>query len=339
MSAEHLFDAIGQIGADLVDSAAHTVPAVSPWRRWVATAAVMALLIVGAAMALPRLGTPDPAPDPLQTGRVAPIRTTMVLDGKIYYVDDDGELPDQTQLQSAIAGEPLEILPEHTGSSVLDQAVIYPTNDAEQMILQLKDELHTARTYGEFYGMEFGYEMASASSHETLFQVFVEPIENYFTFGLRFANPSELNEPALVMFFWAMLQARDAAGIRALEIEERQTVGTNGEWSYSAQEIRRILDQYLTGHSFTLTTGTFGILAMEPTAPIYPVLREAVFDDAARRMVLQVDVYADPSHKTLLRESTYTIQFTGSTYRYLSILDRRPDQPSGGTTAPKKPAD
>ena len=339
MSAEHLFDAIGRIGADLVDSAAHTVPAVRPWRRWVATAAVMALLIAGAAMALPRFVKPAQVPDTQQSGQVSPIRTTMVLEGKIYYVDDYEEMPEQDQLQSMIVGEALPYLPEHTGSSVLDQVVIYLTNDMEQLILRLEDGLHTARTYGEYHGLKFGYEMASASSKETLFQVFVEPIENYFPLGLRFANPSELDDSALMMFFWAMLQARDAAGIRALEIEERQTVASDGTWAYSAEAIRTILDQYLTGHSFSFTTGGFGPPAMEPTAPIYPVLREVVFDDVSRKMTLQVDVFADKEESVLLRESTYTIQFTGSTYRYLSILDRRPDQPSEGISTPENPAD
>jgi hypothetical protein len=339
MNKEFLFDAIGHIGADLVDSAEHTVPAVRPWRRWLATAAVMALLICGAAVALPRLVQPAPVPDPQQTHPVSPIRTTMVLEGKIYYVDDHEEMPDQNQLKSRIAGEPLKLTPEHTGSSALDQAVLYPTDDVEQLVLHLEDGFHTARTYGEFYGMKFDYVMASASSNETLFQVFVEPIESFYPHGLRFANPSEVNDAQLMMFWVAMLHARDAAGICALEIEERQAVTAHGTWSYSVEEIRAILDQYLTGHRFSFTTGTFGIPAMAPTAPIYPVLREVLFDDAARKMTLQVDVFADESGSKLLRESTYTIQFTGSTYRYLSILDRRPDQPSDGMTAPENPAD
>lgn len=337
MSAEHLFEAIGHVGADLVDSAAHTVPAARPWRRWVATAAVMTLLIAGAAMALPRFGQPAPVPDPQQSQQVCPIQTTMVLEGRIYYVDDYEEMPQQSQLQSMIAGEPMTLLPEHTGSSALDQAAIYPTHDEEQVVLRLEDGFHTARTYGEFYGMEFGYEMASASSLETLLQVFVEPIESFFPHGLRFTNPSEVNDAQLMMFWVAMLHARDAAGIRALEIEERQSVASHGTWSYSVEEIRAILDQYLTGHSFSFVTGFFGVPAMGPTEPVYPILQEAAFDDAARKMILQVDVCAEDG--SLLRESTYTIQFTGSTYRYLSILDRRPDQTSDGTNAPQNPAD
>lgn len=334
MNAEHLFDAIGYVGADLVDSASHTVPAVKPWRRWLAAAAVMTLVI---GVALPRFTTRI-QPEPEKPDSAAEqLHTSVVLDGKIYYVDDPGEeIPTQSHLRNMICGDALDVVMEHAGSAVLTRAVVYPSVEEDLLILEVDGSLHTAKTYGEIYGMRFNYDMASASSADTLLQVFVLPIEQCFApNGLQFSNPAELNDAKLMQFVRAMLFARDAAGERAIEIETRE----NG-WSYSAQRLRQMLDQYLSGHNFSLDEGVFMLAPYESIGEVYPVVREIEFFAESKKMVLQVDAFAEQTQETLLRQSTYTIQFTGDGYRYLSILDRRMDQSaSEGISTPANPAD
>ena len=341
MNGEFLFEAIGHVGADLVDSAEQKTFSLHPWRKWGAWAACLALLLCAAA-ALPKLLPTEQTPVEVLPAeqQVQLLDGAMFhLNGYLYYVDDyayaaagyAGTPFTQTQLQEIASAVPLNRKPEWVSSDKLEQAVLYEADvqtaqqlgqpiEPQSLVLALEDGLHLAYSYGEIPGLQYTYDKAAAASHQTLLELFVLPLENQFSDDtLQFSSASDLNEAQLHNLFRGILAAEDASGIRSLEAERKQRqrdcTDASTPMVYSAEAVQQKLDRYFYGCVLHDTD------PLEITLPgsngITAQLLAVDFRQETQNMELHAALYYG---ETCIAEKVYTVQFTSDGYRYLSIV-------------------
>ena len=341
MNGDFLFEAIGYVGADLVDAAEQKHFSGSAWRRWGVWAACLVLTVCVAAVSLPKLMPQEQAPVevPQVEQEVVLMEASFQLDGLLYYVDDynyasagfSGKPFTQTQLQQIAGAAPLDAEPDWISTDVLEDAVFYTADvqsaqrlgqpiEPQSLILAAEDGLHLAYTYGEQPGLRYTYDKAAAASHQTLLEIFVLPLERQFSdHTLQFSSASDLKGDQLLNLFRGILALEDAAGIRSLAAERKEMqkdcTDITSPMVYAAADIQDKLNRYFSGCGFggkepveVAVPGNNGISAR---------LETVEFRQGTQLMILQAELYYE---EALLGEKTYTVQFTADGFRYVSVV-------------------
>lgn len=276
-------EAMEYIGEDLVDLAENGKYPVSPWRKYAAAAALLAVLASAAGVTVHQLGY-----RPLSAEHEATAPASSQETEVVYTVETLEESVDKAKEETAYEAPLAEVAEEETdlGGLTYDMASAV-SSDTLLAVFVRPVELQFAE-------------------------------EN-----LTFSNPAELSRDALISFFTSMVYAADAAGELGLEhrLQERMSEKAR-ELSFPDEEVKDCLDRYLSGHGFEAKGETVVVEQTEKTS-VWVQLIKTTFDPAYQKMELEVDIYDDAALKHLLQEKTYVIQFDTEGYRYLSILPRR----------------
>lgn len=322
---EHLMDAIGEVGSDLIFEAETKRFAPGPLRRWGSLAAALVLVAGLTALVLPWFQTGDTTHEAASSqtaAEEAPVEEEPTPTEEVQAETTiEAETETETELDLATDSVESEDEPSATGP---EQYASWTLN------LPSYDDAK---------------ELWTGNRSQQLLTNFVTTLEagcpDPWDDMLNFSDGRELDDLDLLRFFRLVLSQQKGNGwysgpnyeerwFEAQEDlpEDSPYAAVGGWYDVPVSEIRSVLSYWLTGYD--LDPAALGNMIVEENTvrfstllpmeqEVHLLLEDAVFDDETQSMTLLVARYSDASLSVVDAVREYTLYFEGGLVRYQSI--------------------